>query len=44
MNLALQFNNWTLLGAPVELAPGKFQFTDPQATNHPRRFYRVCSP
>jgi hypothetical protein len=28
----------------VNFAPGKFQFTDPQATNNPQRFYRVRSP
>jgi hypothetical protein len=28
----------------VNFAPGQFQFTDPQATNNPQRFYRVRSP
>jgi hypothetical protein len=31
--------NWTALGGVVEVAPGQFQFTDPQATNSPQRFY-----
>ena len=43
-NLALPFSDWTVLGVPIELAPGQFQFTDPQATNHPQGFYRVTSP
>jgi hypothetical protein len=36
--------NWTVLGVVMELPPGPFQFTDPQATNCPQRFYRVRSP
>ncbi len=28
----------------VEAAPGQFQFTDEQATNSARRFYRIRSP
>lgn len=43
-NLALPFTNWTVLGVPIEMAPGQFQFTDAQATNSPQRFYRVTSP
>jgi hypothetical protein len=43
-NPALPFSNWTLLGAATEMTPGQFQFTDTQATNNPRRFYRVRSP
>ncbi len=45
-NLALPLNQWSNLGAAVEMPPGSgnFQFTDPQATNGPRRFYRVRSP
>ncbi|MFO1477233.1 MAG: right-handed parallel beta-helix repeat-containing protein [Verrucomicrobiota bacterium] len=43
-NLALPLTEWTLLGVPIELAPGSFQFTDPLATNSPRCFYRVTSP
>ena len=43
-NLALPLTNWTVLGAPVENPPGRYQFTDLQATNNPTRFYRVRSP
>jgi len=43
-NLALPFTNWTVLGVPIEITPGQFQFIDPQATNHPHGFYRVTSP
>ena len=43
-NLALPPSNWTVLGVPIEIAPGQFQFTDAQATNSPQRFYRVTSP
>jgi hypothetical protein len=43
-NVALPFNQWSNLGAPVESPAGTFQFTDPQATNKPTRFYRVSSP
>ena len=43
-NVALPFEQWSNLGAPVEAPAGTFQFTDPQATNNPQRFYRVRSP
>ena len=45
-NLALPLNQWSNLGTAVEAPPGSgdFQFTDPQATKSPRRFYRVRSP
>jgi hypothetical protein len=36
--------NWTVLGTPTEISSGNYQFTDQQATNFPRRFYRVSSP
>ncbi len=32
------------LGARVEAPPGTLQFTDPDAMNQPRRYYRVQSP
>jgi hypothetical protein len=35
---------WTPLGAPLQIAPGVFQFTDTTATNYPRRFYQLRSP
>jgi hypothetical protein len=43
-NLALPLSNWTALGSVPEVSPGQFQFTDPQATNDTRRFYRARSP
>jgi hypothetical protein len=45
-NLALPFNTWSNLGPVLEtpVGSGVFQFTDTQATNYPRRFYRVSSP
>jgi alpha-tubulin suppressor-like RCC1 family protein len=43
-NPAMPLSNWTTLGAATEVSPGQFQFTDPQATNTPQRFYRVRSP
>ena len=35
---------WSAVGAATEAAPTQYQFTDTQATNHTRRFYRVRSP
>ena len=45
-NLALPFNQWSHLGAPVEspAGSGQFKFTDTQAANSAQRFYRVSSP
>ena len=43
-NPALPFGNWTTLTGLTETPPGQFQFTDSQATNFARRFYRVTSP
>jgi len=40
-NVSLPLSNWTPLGAVTEVSPGQFQFTDPQTTNSPQRFYRV---
>jgi hypothetical protein len=40
-NPALPSSNWTILGSVPETSPGKFQFTDPQATNNPQRLYRT---
>ncbi len=36
--------DWAQLGAPGELSPGLFFFTDTEATNYPARYYRVRSP
>jgi hypothetical protein len=43
-NPALPLGNWTALGGVTDLLPGQFQFTDREATNSGRRFYRVRSP
>jgi hypothetical protein len=43
-NLALPLSNWTVLTGITEISAGQFRFADPQATNTPRRFYRVRSP
>ncbi len=45
-NVALPLAEWSNLGPALETLPGsgQFQFTDPQATNHLQRCYRVKSP
>jgi hypothetical protein len=43
-NPTLPFSNWAALVGLTEAPAGHFQFTDWQATNLPRRFYRVSSP
>jgi hypothetical protein len=43
-NPALPRSSWTPLDGLIEITPGQFQFTDPQATNGPRRLYRIRSP
>jgi len=43
-NPTLPVSNWTSLTGLTEVSPGHFEFADPQATNSPRRFYRVQSP
>jgi N-acetylneuraminic acid mutarotase len=45
-NVAAPLNTWSNLGTATETPPGsgQFLFTDSQATNYPRRFYRVSSP
>jgi hypothetical protein len=42
-NLALPLTNWTVLGGVIEISPGQFQFTDPQASSGAQRFYRARS-
>jgi hypothetical protein len=43
-NVSLALINWTVLGEVQQVAPGQYQFTDPQAATNRVRFYRVCSP
>src|SRR5262249_49949536 len=43
-NIALPLSNWSVLGTPIEISPGYFQYADPHATNQPLRFYGVRSP
>jgi hypothetical protein len=43
-NLSQASGHWDELGVVPEVAPGQYQFTDPAASNHPQRFYRVRSP
>jgi hypothetical protein len=43
-NLALPFSSWTPLSSVTEIAPGKFTFTDPGATNDPQRFFQIFAP
>jgi hypothetical protein len=43
-NVSLALTNWTVLGEVQQVAPGQYQFTDPQAATNGARFYRVCSP
>jgi len=42
-NLALQMASWSVL-TNATFSGGVFTFTDKQATNYPRRFYRVVTP
>ncbi len=37
-------SSWIRLGSVPETTPGQYQFTDLQATNYTRRFYRVTQP
>ena len=43
-NVAAPIAQWESLGAPVPVGGGVYQFTDPAATNHTRRFYQLRSP
>ncbi len=43
-DVTLPLANWTALGAPLEISPGQYQFTDVDAAINPQRFYRVSSP
>jgi hypothetical protein len=41
---AASLGDWTNLGGATEISPGHYYFTDPQAGDHPHRFYSVRSP
>jgi N-acetylneuraminic acid mutarotase len=43
-NVATPLTNWTVQSGVTEIAPGKFQFTAPLATNSAQKFFRVRSP
>lgn len=45
-NLTLPLAEWSNLGPALEspIGSGQFQFTEPQATNGPQRFYQISSP
>ena len=43
-NLTPASSNWTMLGYLTDTSAGQYQFTDAQAVNLGRRFYRVSSP
>jgi hypothetical protein len=45
-NIALPYTNWLAAGGATDsvATPGQFQFTDPQSTNLPQRFYRAQWP
>lgn len=43
-NASLSLSNWMALGGVTEVSPGQFKFTDSQAPNNTKRFYRVRSP
>jgi len=36
--------NWEMLGPPISIGGGVYQFTDPAATNYPHRFYLLRWP
>jgi sugar lactone lactonase YvrE len=42
-DLSLPLNEWTVVGTPVSVSPGVFQFTSEPASD-PQRFYTVRSP
>jgi hypothetical protein len=43
-NPALPLSNWTVMGPATEVAPGQFQFGDPQSSVLDQRYYRVRWP
>lgn len=36
--------DWTAIGPATQVSPGRFQFTDPAATNFTQRFYKIRTP
>jgi hypothetical protein len=42
-NVSLSLSGWSVLGTATEISPGQFRFTETQATNTSRRFFRVRS-
>ena len=43
-NVALPSSQWQSLGSPLPVGGGRYQFTDPGATNFARRFYQLRTP
>jgi uncharacterized delta-60 repeat protein len=43
-NVALPSEQWEVLGTPAPVGGDLYQFTDPGATNHARRFYQLRGP
>jgi hypothetical protein len=43
-NLSLPFHNWSVVGQALQIAPGQFEFTDPETSVDPERFYGMSSP
>jgi len=43
-NVADPLNTWLNLGAAIEVSPGLYQFSDPDATSYSQRFYSVKLP
>jgi hypothetical protein len=43
-DVSLPLTGWTVIGNPVEVSPGQFQFTDSQGASGAVRFYCVRSP
>jgi hypothetical protein len=43
-NILLPVSNWTVIGSITQFASGQFEFTDTNATNFARRFYKTGSP
>jgi hypothetical protein len=44
VSASTNLQDWTAIGPATQISPGRFQFTDPGATNFPQRFYQVRTP